>query len=114
MTEPEIQRANGNTYVSAEVQWQTPMRCLGMFNVACTKLYEQYKREMKLKTLTDIVPPEEVECTNCIETLCVVATRKVQIRVKGEDDIAEMIARQVYSGLDSPSCWEFDMHKYDK
>lgn len=115
MTEPEIQKANGNTYVSASVYWQTPLRCLGMFNSACMKLYEQYKRKMTIRSLREAWgEPGEADCTRSLETLCVAASLKVQIRVEGDDEISEMLARQVYSGLSSPDCWEFSMQKYDK
>ncbi len=114
MAEPEIQRKEGNTYVSADVHWQTPLRCVGMFCDGCQKLYAQYKRKMTLKSAKDDWAFEESDCTKSLDTLCIAASLKVNIIIEGEDETAETIARKVYSGLVSPSCFEFDMHKYDK
>jgi hypothetical protein len=111
---PELQKKEGSTYVSADVCWQTPLRCVCMFVNACQKLYAQYNRKMTLKSAKEDWNFDESDCTRSLETLCIAASLKVNIIVEGEDEIAETIARQLYSGLVSPSCFDFDMRKYDQ
>ncbi|MEM4247117.1 MAG: hypothetical protein QXR48_01405 [Candidatus Woesearchaeota archaeon] len=58
--------------------------------------------------------PVQSDGKNLIDLLCVIANENLEVVVQGEDLVAEDIARQLYSGLTSPDCYDFDMHRYDR
>jgi hypothetical protein len=112
---PEIRRKDGNTYVMADTCWQTPLRCVTMLAQRCTDFYNQHKRIVKTTTppeFKDIIP--ECDCRSSLDLLCAGASKTVEIIVPGEDEIAEDIARQVYSAFTATCCHELDFHKWDR
>lgn len=108
-SQPEVVKKEGKTYVNAQVYWQTPLRCAVMFSNACQQLYDKYQRKMALKPINPNLIFGEGDCKSALETVCAAASINVEIAVEGMDKIAEKIAKQLYAGLKSVDCFNFDM-----
>jgi hypothetical protein len=78
------------------------------------KIHETHGRNLLFRCVGAHKIMDETNGKNILDMLCVVAGINLEVVVQGEDETAEMIARQLYSGLTSPDCHDFDMHRYDR
>lgn len=113
MDQPEIIKRDGNTYITVKVAWQTPIRCMTKFYEELNKIRE-LGRNLLFKNVEACETPIQSDGKSIFDLMCVIAGGTLEVMVQGEDLVAEDIARQIYSGLTSPSICEFDMHRYDR